>query len=257
MDHMRAPQQPIDLGTQTPDAVIEFGSPPRSAPSARRRRFTDATRGLVGDRRVVPLAAALGAVATFTSLVSEWQVTRVDRALLGDGETGVKVIPVDLSDLGGFAGGYLAGLFLLVAAVTLTMFGPVPGRGYARTAGLAVGGSLLALLLAVTALLTGQSRIFSRVYTLQLDAGQISVSYGRGLWCALFGVVAATVALYLAGRHTSRRPVDDRSVPGEEAVSWWRPGSVDEDPPPDVPFELTVTSTRPFTSHGDDRDKPA
>jgi hypothetical protein len=41
--------------------------------------------------------------------------------------------------------------------------------------------------------------------------------------------------------------------------SWRRPRDVDDDDEqlPAEPFDLTVTSTRPFTSLMDDRDKPS
>ena len=45
--------------------------------------------------------------------------------------------------LGAFGGAYLTGLFLLVAAIVLTLFGPPAGRRYARLAGLGVGGAVL------------------------------------------------------------------------------------------------------------------
>jgi len=196
---MPAPQQPIDLGTTPPETVVEFGSPAEPRRSVRRRSIAGFGRALAGDRRVVPLSAALAAVAAFASMVSEWQVTSVDAAAFGSGEVGDKLIPADLADLGSFGAGYLAGLFLLVAAVVLTMFGPAAGRRYARLAGLSVGGTLLGMLLALTSLLGSQSRIVSRLYT--IDGDQLRTSYGRGLWCGLFAVVAALVALYLAGRH--------------------------------------------------------
>jgi hypothetical protein len=256
-------QQPVEDDVTT-ESVIEFGPPP-----PRRRRLSAAgfgrglLRGVAGDRRVVPLAAALGAVAAFASLISEWQVTAVDGTAYGTGDVGEKLIPADLGDLGAFGAGYLAGLFLLVAAVVLTMFGPLGGRRYARLAGLSVGGTLLALLLALTSLLGDQSRIVSRLYPLELDGDQLQVTYGRGLWCALFGVLAALVALYLAARHTpavaSSRATSSTGTPEtpEPAAvwSWRRPRTSEEDLRPDEPFELTVSSAPPFTADGD-RDKP-
>ena len=259
---MPAPQQPIDLGTTPPETMIEFGSSSEPRRSARRWSVARFGRDLAGDRRMVPLSAALGAVAAFASMVSEWQVTAVDGTAFGDGQVGEKMIPADLADLGSVGAGYLAGLFLLVAALVLTMFGPVAGRGYARLAGLGVGGTLLGLLLALTAVLGDQSRIVSRLYTLEVNEGQLHVSYGRGLWCGLFAVVAALVALYLSGRHgpltvvagpeAAAASADDPAA----ARSWRRPRVDDEATGPDAPFELTVTSTKPFTSLADDRDKP-
>jgi hypothetical protein len=269
------PNQPLAEVDATPESVIEFGPP---AP-ARRRRFRTAApgrgpgggwgrgpaggwgRGLAGDRRVVPLAAALGAVAAFASLISEWQVTVVGGSAYGSGELSEKLIPADLGDLGAFGAGYLAGLFLLIAAVVLTMFGPVAGRRYARLAGLSVGGTLLALVLALTSILGDQSRIVSRLYALEIDGGHLRLSYGRGLWCALFAVVAALIALYLAERHLPA--VDSSAVatepgrPEPPAVwSWRRPQPGEDEQRPDEPFELTVSSAKPFTPAEADRDKP-
>jgi hypothetical protein len=240
MGAMPVPQQPIDLGTASPPPapIIEFGSEPDDEqPIRRRRSLSGFGRELLGDRRLVPIAAALAALAAFASLISEWQVTTVDAAALGNGELGDKVLPTDLADLGAFGGAYLTGLFLLVAAVVLTLFGPVAGRRYARLSGLGVGGAMIGVLLSLTSLLGDQSRLFSRLYTLELSSDQLKVAYGRGLWCALAAVVLAVAALYLAGRELS-------------SPSWeWRPAAdADDEEDDEEPFELTVTPTTPFTS---------
>jgi hypothetical protein len=244
MGSMPVPQQPIDLGTtSSPPPIIEFGTEPESAPAPRRRSLSGFGRELLGDRRLVPIGAALAAVAAFASLISEWQVTTVDAAALGNGELGDKVLPTDLADLGAFGGAYLTGLFLLVAAIVLTLFGPPAGRRYARLAGLGVGGAVLGVVLSLTSLLGDQSRLFSRLYTLELNSDQLKVAYGRGLWCALLAVVLALAVLYLAGRATStshwewRRPVEQEEEDDEE------------------PFDLTVTSTTPFTARADDHNR--
>ncbi|MEV6845324.1 hypothetical protein [Actinoplanes sp. NPDC051411] len=242
---MPVPQQPIDLGitSPSPPPVIEFGSEPESAPVRRRRSLSGFGRELLGDRRLVPIGAALAAVAAFASLISEWQVTTVDAAALGNGELGDKVLPTDLADLGAFGGAYLTGLFLLVAAIVLTLFGPPAGRRYARLAGLGVGGAVLGVVLSLTSLLGDQSRLFSRLYTLELNSDQLKVAYGRGLWCALIAVMLAVAALYLAGRDSS-------------SAHWeWR-RAVDDQDDDEETFDLTVTSTTPFTSRADDHDRP-
>jgi len=249
MGAMPVPQQPIDLGVTAPPgpppAVIAFGPEPEAEPR-RRRSLSAFGRELLGDRRLVPIAAVLAAVAGFASLVSEWQVTTVDAAALGNGELGDKVLPTDLADLGSFGGAYLTGLFLLVAAVVLTLFGPAPGRRYARLGGLAIGGTLLGVLLSLASLLGDQSRLFSRLYTLELNDDQLKVAYGRGLWCALAAVVLAVGVLYLAGR-----------APSAPAWEWRRAVEEDEEDDDEEPFELTVTSTTPFTARSDDHDRPA
>lgn len=249
MGAMPVPQPPIDIGTAAPPPapIIEFGSEPDDEQPVRRRRsLSGLGRELLGDRRLVPIAAVLAAIAAFASLISEWQVTTVDAAALGNGELGDKVLPTDLADLGAFGGAYLTGLFLLVAAVVLTLFGPVAGRRYARLSGLGVGGAMFGVLLSLTSLLGDQSRLFSRLYTLELSSDQLKVAYGRGLWCALVAVVLAVAALYLAGR--------ELSSPGFR----WRPTAEQDDEEDDEePFELTVTPATPFTSRTDDHDRPA
>jgi hypothetical protein len=256
------PQQPIDFGPTTPETVLESGSARDDRSPARRRGLAGFGRALADDHRLVPLAALLGAVAAFASLISEWQVTTVDAAVLDSGEIGDKVLPSDLADLGAFGGGYLAGLFLLVGAVVLTLFGPAGGRRYARLAGLAVGGTLLGVLISLVSLLGDQSRIFSRLYTIDLSPNQLKVAYGRGLWCALAGVALAMVALYLAGRRTTGAPRGPEAVEdtdGDPAAiwSWRRPRADDEEIAPDAPFDLTVTPAQPFTSRVDDHDEAA
>lgn len=228
---MPSPSQPSLDPDVTPGAVIEFGSEPSP-----RRRWD-----LAADRRVVPLAAGLAAVAAFGSLVSEWQLTTMDSSVFGGDAAGNRMIPADLNDLGAAGTGYLVALFPLVASLVLTMFGPAAGRAYARLAGLAVGGTVFGLLLTMAVTLGQQSRIISRLYTDQTDGGEVTVAYGRGLWCALFAVAAALAALYLAGRHDT----------GWTTSSWRRPRAepADSDELAE-PFELTVSSAQPF----EDRD---
>ena len=231
---MPSPSQPSLDPDVTSEAVIEFGS---ERPTRRRL-------GLATDRRAVPLAAGLAAVAAFVSLISEWQLTTLDAATFSGGSAGDKTIPSDLNDLGATGAGYLLGLFPLIAAIVLTMFGPAAGRRYARLTGLAVGGTLLGLLLTMTVTLTQQSRLVSRLYTEQVEGGKITLGYGRGLWCALFAVIAALAALYLAGRHLGDAHPGESEPP--PAWSWRRTAGRPEEPGPEEPFELTVSSAQPF-----------
>ena len=244
-----------------PESVVEFGSPP---PESRRRwQSMGFPPGLSGDRRLVPVAAALAAVAAFASLVSEWQLTTVDRVVFG-GEGGEMTIPTDAADLGVLGTGYLVGIFGVTAAVVLTMFGPVAGRRSARLAGLSVAGVLAALVLALGVSLGEQSRTISQLYTLDLADDQIETAYGRGLWCALAAVAFALVALYLAGRHLAvpgpTEPDDDEDEDDDPVAVWsWRrpPGRPDEDERGGAePLDLTVAPVQPFTSLTEDRDKP-
>ena len=240
---------PIEAGS-----VIEFGPDP-ATPRRRGPRFNTAAwaSALVADRRLVPLAAALGAVALFASLVSEWQVTNIDATLLLDGQVGSKALPTTIADLGAWGGGYLFGVFVLVATTVLVLFGPGPGRRYARLIALSTGGVLLALLAAVGSELGDTSRLLDQTFMASVTPAQVQLAYGRGLWCALFGVAAMMVALILAGRP---------GLPGEAAgggeelpqvLSWRRPR--EEEHKPDEPFDLTVSSAKPFSASTDDRDK--
>jgi hypothetical protein len=215
--------------------------------------------GLAADRRSVPLAAAVGGVALFASLISEWQITAMDTDLNGV-VSGTHPIPASIGDLGAFGAGYLVGLFLLVAAVALVLFGPPAVRTYARLLGLSASGVLFGLLAAIYADLGDVSRSIERIYTL-MEGDQPELTYGRGIWCAVFGVAAMTLALYLAGRHAPQvvadtEPADEELLP--VVWSWRRPPRPDEEEerPPDEPFGLSVSSTSPFLSLSDVRDKP-
>nr|WP_296066850.1 hypothetical protein [uncultured Actinoplanes sp.] len=251
---MPAPQQqPIDV--TPPEAVVEFGP---SRPPRPRWSGPAVARGLLADRRVVPLSAVLAAVAFFGSIVSEWQVTTVDQAysLTGRGKLS---LPTGAADLGALGTGVLFGIFLLVIGVVLTMFGPRAGRRYASLVGLSAGGTLLGLLLALSFSLGSESRTIPRTF-IDVDSNDVQVAYGRGLWCAIAGTLLAMLALYLAGRHApgadaaiEPAAADDEDPP---AVWSWRRGPEPEEPAVEEPLELTVSPVQPFTPSPDDRDEP-
>jgi len=122
---------------------------------------------------------------------------------------------------------------------------------------------LLAVLVALASSLSDTSRVVLALFTLELADDDMKLSYGRGLWCAFLGVAAVLLALYLAGRHEPH-PVEaepdegtQQPAPAGPVVWSWRRPKEDDEGPPDTPFDLTVTSTKPFTSLGDDRDKPS
>jgi len=240
--------------------VVEFGG---DAPVSRRRwQPSEVLRALATDRRAVPLTALLGALAVLVSLISEWQVTTVDAEEFTGG-VGPHAVSTGLIDLGALGSAYLIGLFPLAAAVVLTMFGPAAGRRWARLGGLCAGGTLLAVLFATTASLGSESRVVPNLYRMQFDKNQVQIAYGRGLWCAAAGVVLVMLALYLADRHQPRVPAPPSASGGappevadESAWGWRRPPAVREEADPDQPLELTVAPAKPFTSWGDDRDKP-
>lgn len=233
------------------EPVVEFGPetpPPRARPRWNTAGFAAA---VAADRRMVPLLAVLAGVAAFASLVSEWQTTLIDTALFGENPPSLRPVPTDLAGLGAWGSGYLVGLVLLAGAMVLTIFGPPAGAQYARLAGLSTGGVLLGMLAALASLL-GRTSMLSGLFVGLTPVDQIQPSYGRGVWCALFGVAAATLALYLAGRHQRA-----------DSPGWsWRRGSrlaaaedEEDERPPAEPFQLTVRPATPFTSMAEDRDK--
>jgi hypothetical protein len=274
MGVMAPEPQPTDSGTTPPETVVEFGAEPDESRRERRRwSLTEFAGGLARDRRTVPLAAAVGAVALFASLVSEWQITQLVMDPTGENgpdselNTGPQSLPAGITDLGALGGGYLAGLFLLAAAVGLVLFGPVPARRCARLIGLSTGGVLIALLAATFSELDDRSRSVTKFLLLVIQLGpenNLTLSYGRGLWCAFFGVAAVMLALYLAGRHETPIPVvadeaepaPDQPQPTDPEVWSWRRPRSEDDGPPDAPFDLTVSSAKPFTPSTDERDKP-
>ena len=253
------------------ESVVEFGvEPGEPGPGRTRWNAGGFLAGLAADRRTVPLSALLGAVAVFGSLVSEWQVTSVDLTAFGGGRSSDQPMTSGVADLGGWGGGYFAGLFVLAAAVALVLFGPAAGRRYARLIGLSGGGVLVGMLVAIAQSLQSGSRALDLVYTLSLSPDQLRLAYGRGLWCAFVGVAAVMLALYLAGRHIAEpagtepdvapaQSAGQPATPAEPAVwSWRRPRPDPDDPdrPAGEPFDLTV-SPAPYTQLDEDhRDKP-
>ena len=107
------------------EAIIDFGAASQERPPAARgrRSLTELGQGLAADRRSVPLAAAVGAVALFASLVSEWQTTVLGTSRFEDIQAD-RPLPAGVADLGALGSGYLAGLFVLAGAVVLVLFGP-------------------------------------------------------------------------------------------------------------------------------------
>ncbi|MFI7596501.1 hypothetical protein [Actinoplanes sp. NPDC049681] len=216
-------------------AVVEFGPEP---PPARRASFL---AGLSGDRRIGPLAAALGGLALFASLVSEWQVTKIDATVFRDVQTGTRTFGATVAELDGWGTAYLVGLFFLTAAVVLTLFGPAAGRGYARLAALSTGGVMLALVAAVWSSLDETTWIAGQLDVSGLDDDQMQLTMGRGPWCAAVGIALVLLAMYFTGRGDPRRP-----PPPEE-----------EEQLPDAPFELTVTPAQTWAASDESRDKPS
>lgn len=245
--------------SQSQEAVVEFGpADERDEPARRGAGAGRFLSGLARDRRLVPVAAALGALALFASLVSEWQVTALDATILREADAGNRPFTTTIADLGGWGGGYVAGLLLLTAATVLTLFGPAPGRAYARLVALSAGGVLLAVVVTLWSHLGETSRIVGQIDAMTLDDDQMQVSVGRGVWCAGVGVALVMLSAYLAGRGTASVAAPDAAadaVPDEPAAVWsWR-RPADEEEAPDAPFDLTVGPAKPWTASDDNRDK--
>ena len=221
-----------------PQSVINFGPAEEDTGREPARRALFA--GLLKDRRVPLLTAALGGVATFGSLVSEWQTTTIDGLALGaENLSEQRVMLTTLIDLGGLGAGYLTGVLLLAVAVVLALIGPASGRPYARLTGLTVGGVLLALVLSLVPHLSETSVLIPQYYTMEQDP--LRVAHGRGLWCALAAVAAALLALWRAP-DTLRPPA--------------RTGDPVDGPPDDDPLDLSITPTTPFASVPGELDQP-
>jgi hypothetical protein len=214
------------------ESVIAFGG----SEKPRRTIFRDLGR----DRRLPALIAGLGAVAAFGSLISEWQTTTF-REVGVDGERlpEEQVLLANLFDLGGLGAGYLVGLLLLVVALALALFGPLPGRAYAKVAGLAVGGVLLALVLSLVQYLNDASALLPK-YLMAFnvtDGDSLRTAHGRGVWCALAAVGLALAALWMPARTAGAEP----EPPTTEA---------------DDALDMTITPTTPFASYPGELDQP-
>ncbi|WP_127499108.1 hypothetical protein [Actinoplanes solisilvae] len=253
---MPAPQQPpLEIDVTSPEAVVEFG--PAQESRRPRRHLSGLGRDLLADRRAVPLAAALAALAALVSVLSEWQVTTLDASALGVGG-GERILPSGIDDLGALGIGFVLSLFLVVPTVVLTLFGPPGGRRYARLAGLSVAGTQLGLLLAVASVLGSESYVIDPVYRVALKGNETTLTYGRGLWCAFVAVLFALAALFLAGRHSSNaEPPVVTEEDSPTVWSWRRPPTSEDDQAGDESLDLTVSPSQPFTPYRDDRDRPS
>lgn len=257
------PQEPqADIGARLDEpAVVEFGAdePARRRPSI--SRILTATRK---DWRLVPVVAGLSAVAIFASLVGEWQTTTFTQQSF--------VLPPDqvpppgtagIADLGGFATGYIVGVFVLVGCMSLVLFGSPAMRAQLRILGLTTAGVSIAVLAGITVWFGDHSASYelSRLF-FGPQGPTYDLAYGRGLPMAYVGVAGFAVAFYLAGRLMPAPPAQPAATeagtdtgPREETagqVDWpWRrprapqePDELDGDLPP--PADLTVGPTAPF-----------
>ncbi|MEV4627646.1 hypothetical protein AB0J90_15305 [Micromonospora sp. NPDC049523] len=231
-------------------AMVEWGD--QDEPQRPRRRG-DLLARLTRDPRLVPVVAGIGAVAVFASLVGEWTVMRVPN-FGPDGGGTVGRTPIGVTDSTNFGAAYLFGVFGIVGCLALVIFGTTAVRRNVRVVGLAITGTVLAILVAASLTLDNIARL-----GLGEDTG-LRIEYGRGLVMAYVGTALLGAALYLAGRllvpeATSPGPPATEADGPEQAepepvFSWRRqPGTgTPDDELDDVPRDLTVGPTTPFAS---------
>ncbi|MEV0427651.1 hypothetical protein [Micromonospora sp. NPDC050495] len=221
--------------------VVEWGDTEPSPPG----RLGTSLAGLARDHRLPPLLVGLGAVAAIGSLVGEWLVMTVPN---GGPEGNVAVrIPGGVAEVSGFGVAYLVGLLGLAAAVALALRGTPAVRHNARVAGLGLGATVLAVLIATAASLdhTSQRSLFFS------PEDGLQVEYGRGLVSAFAATVLLTAALYLSDRARAGRPgpaeADTEADPAPaERIPNRRRRHSDADGVPAGPADLTVQPTVPF-----------
>ncbi|MFC7547086.1 hypothetical protein [Plantactinospora sp. GCM10030261] len=230
-------------------ATLEWGDE-RPAPSGRlarvRQRFG-------GDRRGAQLAGALGAVAAFVSLTEEWTVTSVPDA----GRNGSPVeVPAGVAEVGAFGTGYLVGLFGVLAALALLLFGTAAAARNARVLGLAATGALAALLLAAALTL---EQMAGRLFFFS-DDERFRIELGPGLTFAFAATVLLGTAIVLAGRaalggHGTTAPgataagmADQPGDPPDGTDGWAGPDRhrAESDAEPHGPIDLTVSAAPPI-----------
>ncbi|MBB5829893.1 hypothetical protein [Micromonospora carbonacea] len=222
-EELPIPRQDSRSGDAT---VLEWGGSEPGPPGRVGRPLSRLGR----DRRIPLVAAGLGAVAAFASLVGEWLVMTVPT---GGPEGDTLRVPGGVSDVGGFGLGYLVGLFALVTAAALALRGSAAVRHDARVAGLALSTALIGVLVAASLSLDDSGR-----QALYSSEDGFQVEYGRGLVAAFAACVLLAAALYLAGRA-------DAGPPAEGAPRAERPTAEETDALPG-PVDLTVQPTAPF-----------
>ncbi|MEJ3742408.1 hypothetical protein WEI85_03815 [Actinomycetes bacterium KLBMP 9797] len=254
--------------------VVEFGATERLS---RRVLLVRALGSARHKRLVAPVAAALGALALFGSLVSDWQVltvTEIDGAGIAP-EATLPRVASGLHDLAGWTAGYLVGVLALVGCVGLVLFGAPAIRAHARVLGLTTAGVLTGLLIAIASYLGESSPVLQQAGPFGFDPDDLryDLTYERGMTFAFLGIGALAAALYLAGSltpaartassapHATAAPADGAAADGavgeaaeEEDWPWRRPGAKRTEEPESAlpePIDLTVTPTAPFVPLGD------
>ena len=257
------PQEPqADVGARLDEpAIVEFGA---DEPVAQRPRASQILTAVRKDWRLVPIVAGLSAVAVFASLVGEWQTsTFTPQSIVLPPEQVPPPGTAGVADMGGYATGYLIGIFLLVGCMSLLLFGRPAMRAQLRVLGLTAAGVCVAVLVAAAVWLDDHSASYELARLFFGPQGPTyDLAYGRGLVMAFLGVAGFAVAFYLAGRlmpaplaqpAAAEAGADTESRQNAVAqVDWpWRrprapqePDDLDGDLPP--PADLTVGPTAPF-----------
>jgi hypothetical protein len=246
------------------DAVVEFGDKPETGrPAPAWAGVADAPRralnALRRDHRVVPVIAALAAVAGVASLLGEWQV-----ATLRNSESPVAPtlrVTAGVAALGGFGTAYLVGMLALTACVSLALFGSAAIRVHARVVGLGLAGGVGAVLFATVAQIDQLGTPFNGYLQWGFSAPP-EASTGRGVEAAFAAVGLATLALFLATRMplrtgaaagTPRTPEAADPRPAASHDGWRRPRGEPDRAEAAEPSDLTVGPATPFAHVPDDR----
>jgi len=229
-------------------AVVEFGG----EEPAPRRPFARVVARFAGDRRsVVALALAAAAMGVW-SLVTRWySITMPNGDSTDTGEPRDLTLAFGASDAGASSTAYLMGLMGLAVAFALVLFGPMAARRVARLGGIALAGTMVAVLV-------GVSLTYDSVGGTRFLFGP-SVHY---VFATHSGLVAAYLAAGLGGLGLilAEAPAATWSAPDgadpEPAAGWRPPRPARDETAAEVaaaaPIDLTVAPARPFARPADD-----
>lgn len=174
----------------------------------------------------------LGAAALFASLVGEWATTTLR---FGEGDL-EQAFVVGAGEAGNWGAVWMIGALAMTAVLGICLAGPAHQRGPARTAGLAMAGALLLLMVAATVEISSDGLAYDRLNIVTVDM-ETEVSLGRGLFAAFaaLGLLAAALWLSVAPRAGADVP------PG-----WPQPSPQPWQPQPGQGTDLTVQPAEPF-----------
>lgn len=238
-------------------AVVEWGDRERGGDEKNRLSgWARLPATVLRDRRLIPLVAGLAALAIFASLVSEWQVTRVQ---LEDSSL-TQQMSVGVAWLDGWSAAYLVGVFAVTSCLALVLFGPHTAREHLRVTGLAISAAVLAVLVAITVDLGRNSAALNGLFLFGPPGERYELSYGPGLLVAFLGVAGYALALHLAGQHsagrrhspaagTNRATGPGSPVVNDDPLDWpWRRPHPSREPEsdPSAPIDLSVQPVNPF-----------